>query len=64
MGLKRGDRLTVVTDGEEVKLLRAEGVVARTAGAFRTGAPVLSAEELREAAERAIAEGSEERSRS
>jgi len=62
LGLKRGDRLAFVLDKGEVRLTRTGSVVERTAGAFRTRRPALTAEELREAAERAMAEEADERS--
>jgi len=61
LGLKRGDRLAFVLDKGEVRLTRTGSVVERTAGAFRTRRPALTAEELRDAAERAMAEEAEER---
>jgi len=60
--LKRGDRLTFRLDDGHAVVTRADSVVARTAGAFRTNEPPLTAEELREAAERAIAADVVERS--
>jgi AbrB family looped-hinge helix DNA binding protein len=62
LGLKRGDRVAFVLDEGEVRLTRTGSVVERTAGAFRTRRPALTAEELREAAERAMAEEADERS--
>ena len=61
LGLKRGDRVAFVLDEGEVRLTRTGSVVERTAGAFRTRRPALTAEELREAAERAMAEEADER---
>ena len=61
LGLKRGDRGAFVLDEGEVRLTRTGSVVERTAGAFRTRRPALTAEELRDAAERAMAEEAEER---
>jgi AbrB family looped-hinge helix DNA binding protein len=62
LGLKRGDRVAFVLDEGEVRITRTGSVVERTAGAFRTRRPALTAEELREAAERAMAEEADERS--
>jgi len=62
LGLKRGDRVAFVLDEGEVRLTRTGSVVERTAGAFRTRRTALTAEELREAAERAMAEEADERS--
>lgn len=59
--LSEGDKVAVSLDGEEVKVRRSHGVVARTAGILRSDTAALSAEELREAAERAIAEDVVER---
>jgi hypothetical protein len=53
-------RFLSIEDGE-VRLARADSVVARSAGAFKSEEPPLTAEELREAAERAIAEEAVER---
>lgn len=62
LGLKEGDKVALIVDEEEVRLARAGSVVARTAGILKTNRPPLSAEELREAAEKAIAEDVVERS--
>ena len=62
LGLKRGDSVAFVLDEGEVRITRTGSVVERTAGAFRTRKPALTAEELREAAERAMAEEADERS--
>lgn len=56
LGLKIGEKVAFVTDGSEVRLVRGESVVGRTVGAFKGYGPPLSAEELRAAAELAIAE--------
>lgn len=61
LDLKEGDRVEWIQEGHEVRLLPAGSVTARTAGMFRTARPALSAEELRVAAEEAIAEGAVER---
>jgi AbrB family looped-hinge helix DNA binding protein len=63
LGLSQGDRMEVVLDGNTVRLARAESVAARTAGILAGPGPVLSAKALREAAEEAIAEEVEKRSR-
>lgn len=55
------DRVTFVVEGDQVRLVRGESMVARTAGAAKSHEPPLTAEELREAAERAIAEEAVER---
>lgn len=56
LGLNEGDRLDVMLDGASVRLVRAQRVADRTAGILAGPGPVLSAEDLRAAAERAIAE--------
>ena len=56
LGLKRGDRVAFVLDDGSVRLVREASVTERTAGIFRTKEPPLTAEELRRAAEEAIAE--------
>jgi AbrB family looped-hinge helix DNA binding protein len=48
LGLNRGDKVAFVLDEGEVRLTRTGSVVERTAGAFRTRRPALTAEELRE----------------
>ena len=61
LGLKEGDRVSFTLDGDEVRLSRTGSVVERTAGMLKSDLPPLSAEELREAAEWAIAEDVVER---
>lgn len=56
LGLHEGDKVALVMEKNEVRLKRAESVVARTAGIFKTERPSLSAEEERAEAEKAIAE--------
>ena len=56
LGLKRGDRVAFALDDGSVRLVREASVTERTAGMFRTNEPPLTAEELRRAAEEAIAE--------
>jgi AbrB family looped-hinge helix DNA binding protein len=63
LGISEGDRLEVVLNGDTVCLRRAESVIDRTAGIFADSGPALSAEQLREAAETAIAEEGASRSR-
>ena len=63
LGLVEGDRLEVLLEADAVCLRRAESVIARTAGIFAHPGPVRPAEELREAAETAIALEAEARSR-
>ena len=54
--LKPGEKVGFRVQGDQVQLIRAGSVVARTAGAFKWEGPALTAEELREEAEIAIAE--------
>lgn len=53
--LREGDKVAFVLDEGQVRLVRTTSVVERTAGALKSRKPPLTAEELREAAERAIA---------
>jgi AbrB family looped-hinge helix DNA binding protein len=59
--LKEGDKVAFVLDEGEVRLVRTTSVVERTAGALKSRKPPLTGEELREAAERAIAQEAAER---
>ena len=61
LGLRQGDRVAFILDDGQVRLARAGGVVQRTAGALKSHKPPLTVEQLREAAERAIAEESVKR---
>jgi AbrB family looped-hinge helix DNA binding protein len=61
LGLAPRDKVAFVVEDEQVRLTRRESVVQRTAGALKSTEPSLSAEELREAAEWAIAEDVGER---
>jgi AbrB family looped-hinge helix DNA binding protein len=63
LGLSEGDRMDVALDGSTVRLVRAESVTLRTAGILAGPGPALSAKALRKAAEEAIAEEVERRSR-
>ncbi len=57
LGLDEGDKVEISLEDDAVRLRRSSGsVVARTAGALGSDAPLLTAEEEREAVERAIAE--------
>ena len=55
------DKVAFVVEGDTVRLARRGSVVSQTAGIFKTAQSPLSAEELREEAERAIAEDVVER---
>ena len=62
LGLAEGDRVAIVLeDNLQVFLMRTESAVARTAGMLKSERAPLSAEELRQAAEQAIADGVGER---
>jgi antitoxin PrlF len=56
LGIRPRDKLAFVLDGDVVRLVRRGSVVARTAGALKGSTPTMSAEEMREAAEAAIAD--------
>lgn len=59
-----GDRVAVSVEGNRIQLQVVGSVVLRTAGSLATVGPSLSAEELRRAAEDAIATDAIERHRS
>ena len=59
----RGDKVAFLLDDGEDRLRRLGSIVDATAGVFAGRGPVLSVEELREEAERAIAEDTAEHSR-
>jgi antitoxin PrlF len=61
LGVTPHDKVVFVVDGDEVRLSRGGSVVERTAGALRSNQPPLTAEELRVAAEQAIADDVMER---
>ena len=64
LGLAEGDRVAIVLeDNQQVRLMRTESVVARTAGMLRSESAPLSAEELRQVAEGAIADEASERNK-
>lgn len=62
LGLQEGDKVAFVLDEDRVELRRRGSVVAASAGVFKNRGRVRTAEELREEAERAIAEATIERS--
>ena len=64
LGLHEGDKVALVLEMNQVRLRRAGSVVAQTAGMLKTSGAPVSAEELREAAEEAIAEDVATRRRS
>jgi AbrB family looped-hinge helix DNA binding protein len=55
LGVTPGDKVVFVIEDDKVRLKRTESIVARTAGALKSNQPTVSDEELREAAEGAIA---------
>ena len=61
LGLQRGDPVAFILENGHVRFERAQSVVERTAGVFKTDRPPLTAEELREAAEVAWVEDAMER---
>ena len=61
LGLRQGDKVAFVVDEGEVRLVRKGSVVQRTAGALKSRKRPLTAEQLRESAERAVAEEAVER---
>lgn len=56
LDLKQGDRMEWVQEGDQVRLVPAGSVTARTAGMFKTDEPPRSAASRSSSAERAIAE--------
>ena len=61
LGLRQGDKVAFVVDEGAVRLIRKGSVVQRTAGALKSRKRPLTAEQLRESAERAVAEEAVER---
>ena len=61
MGLEKGDKVAFVVEDGQVRLIRTPSVVQRTAGALKSRRPPLTAEQLREVAEQAIARETDER---
>ncbi len=62
LGLRTGDKVAFSIEESQVRLRRTGSVVAATAGIFKSAQPAKSAEQLRGAAEEAIAREAEERS--
>lgn len=56
LSLKEGDKIAFEIEEDRIRIARRDSVVARTAGALRSAMPMLSAEEEKVVAERAIAE--------
>ena len=63
LSLKQGDKLSFQLTDQAIILRRTGSVVAATAGLLKGDYPTLSAEELRAAAETAMAQEAEERAR-
>lgn len=61
LNIHTGDRVAVNIEGNRIQLQVVGSVVLRTAGSLATAGPPLSAEELRRAAEDAIAANAVER---
>ena len=57
LGLKHGDNVRFELQDNRVVLTPTHSVVSATAGSFRSEQPAMTAEELRAAAEKAIAGG-------
>ncbi len=62
LGIDQGDRIGVVMDGHQVKLVPRGSVVERTRGAMKSRKPALTARALRKAAEQAFADEASDRS--
>ena len=63
LGIKQGDKIAFEVDGQGVaRLARQDTFTARTAGIVKTNRPPLPVEELRKAAEAAVADEASERS--
>lgn len=63
LGLKQGDKVVFRLQDDQVVLRPTASVVAATAGIFKSDQPAMTAEQLRAAAEEAIADEVVERSR-
>lgn len=61
LGLKRGDKVVFVLDGDHVSLARTGSVVERTAGIIKSRGRAPTERELKESAEQAIADDAYER---
>lgn len=61
LGLTPGDKIGFVLEDDQLRVVRPGSVVVRTAGIFKGNESPLTAEDLREVAERAIAEDVVER---
>jgi len=61
LGLKKGDKVAFVMEAGQVRLKPTASIVERTAGMFASQRPPETAEQLRQAAERAISQEAIER---
>lgn len=61
LGVAPHEKIAFIVEDDQIRLARTGSVVARTAGILKTTQPPVSAEELREKAEHAIAEDVVER---
>lgn len=62
LGLKQGDKVIFRLQDDQVVVKRTESIISSTAGVFKSERPAMTAEELRAAAEEAIAEEAANRS--
>lgn len=56
LGIKKGDKVAFVMEDDQVRLVPKGSVVENTAGMLKSKEPPLTAEALRDVAEKAIAE--------
>lgn len=64
LGLQKGDMVAfILAKNKKVEIFKKRSVVAQTAGALRSIKPILTAKQLRQQAEQAIAEEAIQRSR-
>lgn len=61
LGIREGDKVSLVMDDNEAHLTRTGSIVQRTAGALKSRRRPLTPKELREAAERAVSEEAADR---
>jgi AbrB family looped-hinge helix DNA binding protein len=56
LGVAPHDKIAFVVEDDQIRIIPTGSVVARTAGALKSHRPPATAEELREAAEQAVAQ--------
>ena len=56
LGIEEGDQVAFALEDHSIRIVRLGNIIERTAGIFKTKKPPMTAEELRRAAEEAIAE--------